>query len=243
MQESTALFRLETERILGDTYGYFYPHSDHVVKWKKVRGSPHRVPVNAEGVLERVCPRDDCPMSPYQFVETDALELAWTGGPMGDFTSAIGPILALRSVGEELAARFGGLDLLPICVTKPKGERGTRIQEKVWHLKPTRVIRFNPELSTLELKAGCDVCGRRSYRILGTETDPGEELIGERWEPVPGRPRQPGNGVLLPRSAIEGTPIFLYEPFTLVTDDVRRFIEGKAWTNVRFQEYGEVVDG
>lgn len=162
---------------------------------------------------------------------------------MGDFTSAIGPILALRSVGEELARVFGGLDLLPICVTKPKGERGTRIQEKVWHLKPTRLIRYNPELSTLERKACCDVCGRRSYRILGTETDPGEELIGERWEPVPGKPRQPGNGVLLPRSAIEGTPIFLYEPFTLVTDDVRRFIEGKGWTNVWFQEYGEVVDG
>lgn len=243
MQESTALFRVRTERILGETYGYFYPHSDHVVKWKKTRASPRGEPIDPNGLLEKICQLNDCPFGQYRRIPGSALELAWTGGPMGDFTSAIGPILALRSVGEELAARFGGLDLLPICVTKPKGERGMRSQEKVWHLKPTRVIQFNPELSTLELKAGCDVCGRRSYRILGTETDPGEELIGERWEPVPGKPRQPGNGVLLPRSAIEGTPIFLYEPFTLVTDDVRRFIEGKAWTNVRFQEYGEVVDG
>jgi hypothetical protein len=240
---ATALFRVRTERILGETYGYFYPHSDHVVKWKKTRTSPRGEPIDPSGLLEKICQRNDCPFGPYRRIPGSALELAWTGGPMGDFTSAIGPVLALRSVGEELAARFGGLDLLPICVTKPKGERGMRIQEKVWHLKPTRVIQYNPELSTLELKAGCDVCGRRSYRILGTETDPGEELIGERWEPVPGRPRRPGNGVLLPRSAIEGTPIFLYEPFTLVTDDVRRFIEAKGWTNVRFLEYGEVVDG
>ncbi len=72
-----------------------------------------------------------------------------------------------------------------------------------------------------------------------------------RWDPqkqdlVPNwKPREPGKGLFISRSAIYGYPIFFAEEFStpiFCTDEFKRFIEEHGFTNIDFLEWGEIVD-
>ena len=105
-------------------------------------------------------------------------------------------------------------------------------------------VPFNPERSTLELVRSCEKCGRREYKYLGIEEPPHEEKVGERWEMVPRRPRQPGMGVILPQSAVGDNDFFDYgNNFHMCTQRAKDYIESREWTNIEFVEYGEIIDG
>jgi hypothetical protein len=88
----------------------------------------------------------------------------------------------------------------------------------------------------------CDVCGRCNYKLKDTEQEPGEERIGDRWEPVPGRPREPGRGLLVPEAQLMGHEWFsVYRLWTFCTQAGRDFVLESGINNVTFLEVGETV--
>ena len=158
--------------------------------------------------------------------------------------TGIDVILVREDAGLELAAAFEGIDLLDVVIEPPKQKvaatyDGPPVKE-VW--MPLKVP-FNPDRSTLELVRSCDKCGRQEFKFLGIEESPHEEKVGDRWEMVARRPRKPGMGVILPRSAIGKNDFFDYgNNFHMCTQRAKKYIEANKWTNIEFLEYGEVVD-
>ena len=101
-------------------------------------------------------------------------------------------------------------------------------------------VPFNPDRSTIELVRSCDKCGRQEFKFLGIEEPPHEEKVGDRWEMVARRPRKPGMGVILPRSAIGKNDFFDYgNNFHMCTQRAKEYIEARKWTNIEFLEYGK----
>ena len=177
-----------------------------------------------------------------------------SSSPVADFASGISCGLATEETGFELAERFEGLAIAPVAIYQgDSGERGKSgrklralkyngppLVELVW----THRLLWDWEQSTLNVSI-CPECGRATHpvEVLGVEVPAHDEKIGERWEPVPTSPREPGKGIIIPQSQMGNKHFVQYgdNRFRLCTEEVKDFIESKGWALVEFVEYGEVV--
>jgi hypothetical protein len=170
--------------------------------------------------------------------------MQFIGGRVGDFMTAIDWAVAKRNVAEELVSKFQGIKIETVLIAPPK--RGSAAKYKgpeMVELRMTLQIPFNPERSTLKLVESCEKCGRSDYKIVGIEEPPHEEKIGDRWEMVELRPRKPHMGVILPRSVIGTHDFFAYgNGFKMCSQSAKSYIESRGWTNIRFREFGEIVN-
>ena len=173
---------------------------------------------------------------------------------MADFAADLSCDLSKEAVGRELAASFEGLAIAPARIYEgesvERDRRGRKLNalkydgpplvELVW----THRLLWDWEQSTLNVSI-CPVCGRATYpvEVLGVEVPAHDEKIGERWQPVPTTPREPGKGIIIPQSQMGNKHFVQYgdNRFRLCTEEVKDFIESKGWTLVEFVEYGEVV--
>lgn len=157
--------------------------------------------------------------------------------------TAIDLLLAQTRVSEELVASFKGVEPRRVVISPPK--RGTSVKyegPELVELWMSLRLPYNPEQSTLKLLRSCEKCGRAQYEVLGVEQIPHEEKIGEHWERVSHKAREPGKGVRIARSTLVGADFFDFgDGYQLCTDRAKSFIESKGWTNITFLEYGEVI--
>jgi hypothetical protein len=177
-----------------------------------------------------------------KMVRKEILELEGYVDDESDFCTTIGPMLAKAQVARSLAERFSCLRLLPIRVVKPTGRKAREMECRYFEFRPRLVLPPFPELSTVRLSTKCDKCGRKDYELVGIEQGPSEEKIGDRWEPVPMKPRLPGNGIVVQVSDLGGDDFFETHGFIICNETGREFIESHGWTNVCFPEYGEVIE-
>ena len=216
------LFRISCEPPLGTNFGYFIPADDAYERVKVCDG--------------------DCPFGAYGLIRRDPYRVEWTGGPIGDFCSAIGHMVARVEVCQELEDRFDGFECRPIEVVEPKGPRGQKLQQLFREICPLVHHDEAPERSTLLIKNRCERCGRKRTTLEGVEMLPSEEKIGDRWYPTPRKPRSPGMGVLLTSDEMQGAQI-VRAGFLLCTQPVRDWIIERGFSNVSFLEYGEIIEG
>ena len=157
---------------------------------------------------------------------------------------ADGLMLATEKVVSELISNFKGLEAREVIIAS-SGEYGAADYngEPIRELWCRNKVSWNPGASSLLLRKRCEVCGRAAYDVLGIEEPPHEEKIGDRWQMVPRRPREPGAGVILPSSVVRGDDFFDYgNNFHMCVQRAKDFIEERGWTNISFLEYGEIVD-
>ena len=223
------LYRLQRDWEMGTElrFGYFTP---------SLRGTSRPV--------GRPCPLGaKCPFGAVEWRRTRPAHVAYTGGPVGDFISADGHLVARREVAEELASRFTQIQPTPLTVSEPK--RGEAVRYKGPELLELHVsfrVAFNPSISSLTLRTCCQGCGRVDYDVEGVELPRREVKIGDRWEMVNREPRKPGQGVILFEEDLDGRDFFTYGRWLpLCTERAKDYIEDRGWTNVSFTEYGEVV--
>lgn len=216
------LYRLKTEGFVHSRYGYFFPDGGEMVRTYKCQPG--------------------CPVREFEVKHVPPRHLAFTGGELGDFMASIGPVLAKREVAEQLIARFGSLRLQPIKVVKPKAAARARALEDAYvQLEPELEIDPNPELSTLEVKSSCDLCGRRSYDLVGMEEEADTSPYDSSIVLEPAKIRQAGQGIILRRETLDGKSFFKFLGFTICTEEVRTWVQERGFTNTVFLEYGELL--
>jgi hypothetical protein len=143
-------------------------------------------------------------------------------------------------------------------VQDPKLKRPTRITKRtkprVWlpyegpplfDFWVTAWAHVDMGLSTVRLVKECTVCGRKVHEVSGIEGrrstwDPELKALVETHYS-----RVPGQGVFVRRNELRGADIFhIYElpGFIMCTEPVKEFIQKEGFTNVRFDEMGDVVE-
>lgn len=179
------------------------------------------------------------------------------GGRVRDFgTAGIDSYLATRSVGEELALHFNGVEPKPLYIFRSP-------YSGPWHDKKVRGAHIykGPELvelwlphdvpidlsgrSTLELSGGCEACGLQPlYKIIGMEEEVKGPPRGQEMYTWVRQPRDPEMGLFIPESQLAGNHLFTYGGlWNYCTEDVKKYIEDKGWTGIEFWECGTVVKG
>lgn len=191
--------------------------------------------------------------SARKFGPIEPAVISWQPGSdiIGDFVSAAFCKLAKRSVGEELASRFGGLSLGPVEMFQLKSVKPPKTKARF----PRVLLPYQgPELCELwpNTWLPCEVEDNRfEWRI-----DAGVKIADLKFDPslTPSAP-QHVRGCLyerdvssprlyVKRSDLNGLGIFCLRGFRgaiFVTEDVMTFILDKQWMGVHFFEEGVIV--
>lgn len=217
-----------------------------------------------DAILKKATPDGRCsgcgrPLPAMRQVPPTVLE--WEPGRdlVGDFTVAIGhAVLARRSIAETLAHQICGATVLEIETTSTAGvatERCagarrvglTQPAPQLAELRATALVAFDESRSTV-VRERCDVCERTADRLDG------HERWESTWNPETSlmeykhHPRVPNGGLVIHGSELGGAEIFKLKKswggpanYTLCTDSVKEFIGRSGWTNLTFQEVGEIV--
>ena len=184
--------------------------------------------------------------------------------------SGTAPIV-IRSVCEDLNSRFGGFECGPVVMKWDKkferpAKPNPRARKRVWlpyegpplcELWITKKVHIDPERTTAKLMERCGTCARERWEIQCVEwhkegaldfLDECPEWYRRKLNPKNFEPvdvvRVPGAGMFVSERDLGEASVFeTYEfGWAFCTDDVKRFIEERKYTNVTFWEFGEVVD-
>jgi|GEM_PF-4729990 len=218
------LYRMQTER-LGLNYGYYSISTRKSFDW---------VPWD--------CGIEPCPAG-SRLIRKFPGVFERFGGPLGDFISGVGPILARRDVAHELASHFRGVEPRPVRIARSWSKRvGSAPAEEVLELWIPLQISATPDRATVNERIDCKECGRIGYRLAGVEGPPSEVEINGRWEMRPGPRRRTREGLQVTWDEMGESHFVQTDGFNLCTEPVRDFIIERAYTNICFYEYGEVVE-
>jgi len=174
--------------------------------------------------------------------------LEYQGGTVGDFAGC-GCIIAQCSVAQTLVDRFPEISSIPSPIDTGDDFYEKRVRRLKYKGPPlcelwfrTRVP-FNPEVSTLKAYPQCPHCSHIAYVPDKFALPRRQELIGDRWEWVPPKPRVRGEGVIVPRGALNGDTFFFFghSGFAMCLSKGREFIEDQNWSCISFTEVGEVI--
>lgn len=172
---------------------------------------------------------------------------------IGDFNVDFWGVFVKREVAEELI-RLGvrGFEPGPVEVRENSERSNRRAKNRVKfpyegpplaELWVTKWVHMNPKKTTYELETLSD--GKVRKRLIGTarkETDWNRETLEctERWIP-----REPGKGLYVRNEGLDGCQLFSVYEFPvcgpLCTDEFKKLVESRRYTNVAFSEIGEVV--
>jgi hypothetical protein len=178
-------------------------------------------------------------------------KLQYEPGRHGDFMSGPGPIkLATRPIAEELRDTFEGLEIKQVLMRKGtrqpemQGIPGTAIYEgpelvEIWIKHSLSIVETKHTFPTQT----CPACTRtRISNWSGVAHGPLADLEDGRSVMKLPEPRQPGKGVFIKESQMQGEDFIRFGRFLpLCTQRVKEFIEARGWTNIEFFEYGDVV--
>ncbi len=202
---------------MGACYGYFSP----------------------TGTKRVVVCDDSCPVGRYQLIKSIPRLFDWSGGPEGDFASAIGPMAATLDTASRLQAF--GLESEEIAVHWPRGKEGKRLAGSYRLLRPSVAPPAHWK-TTQTPDQTCPKCGRiRTGTLIGYE-ELGSIVKNDQCVPIVEKPRQPEHGLYITRSSLERSTFFSYGEMLLCTSGGRQWIENEGLSNVCFAEYGEIVD-
>jgi hypothetical protein len=184
-----------------------------------------------------VCP--ECGTSQQQRIPPLIIEWLPDSDQVGDFTIAgFGDdVLVTQKVREALETRFRGFEFHPVEMYQhPRLKRPQRITKRskprvwlpyegppLWDLRPTSVAQWDRERSTIEIIKVCGTCGRTDSRMPTDET----------------------RHLVLDPNTWGGEDIFwTYEPggFIYCTEELKEFIEAQGFTNVAFEQDGEIPE-
>lgn len=151
--------------------------------------------------------------------------------------------VARAEVAEQLANAMNCLRAedakVFIDYRRKRPYEGPAVKELIF----THRIPWNPKLPSLDIQL-CPGCGRANrVKLHDVESGPYEDLIAERWEMMPSKPRVPGRGIIVLKKDVGDCDFFVYGDtrFELCTARARAYIEGKGWSGLQFLEYGEIV--
>lgn len=185
------------------------------------------------------------------------LVIEWEPGSMliGDFNVGSWGVFVKREVADELL-RLGvrGFEPGPVEVRENSEQSRRRAKNRVKfpyegpplaELWVAKWVRMDPERTTYEEERLSDGRVRKSLvGITRKETDWNRETFeySERWIP-----RKPGKGLYVRRKELGGCQLFAVNEFheypgrPWCTDDFKKLVESKGYTNVAFREIGEVI--
>jgi hypothetical protein len=207
---------------------------------------------------------------PWRLLERDeagrpeTAQMQWEADSevVGDFIwwAACSDVVVKRSLAEELLKQFSGFELGPIAMFQdPKFDKLKRKPRKPRILLPYT----GPELVYLAATAVVPVdMEHTSSSIEWVERDGVQfprllpvfehyETRFENFRPA-GEihvPRESGKGAFVHAADVGGASIFQLSiadqqcPQMCCTEPVKDFIEQQGWTNVRFLEVGDVLEG
>ena len=173
-------------------------------------------------------------------------------------TSLVSAGYALVQPASELVSRFGGVEAKPVHILRspyagPHGAarvrgakpyKGPELAE-LWITRDVPLDRSGR--STLEVEGpGCPACddGERLYTILGAEQEVKGPPRGRELYTWVRQDRQPGMGIFVPESQLQGDSFFTYGGyFRYCTQEAKEHIEDEDWTGIEFFEVGEIVPG
>ena len=177
------------------------------------------------------------------------LTIEWEDGNdvIGDFTSAGSKIVVREAIVDEILEHFHGIrkgrvdffDHPNLYRPETSTKKSPR---RIWlpYSGPSLceiVIEKEVDLdhrSTVILEKECEKCGARLYkRFDGVEVHNSREHIQ----------RSPGHGLFIKKESVEGFGFFRprFTGLALCTDQVRQFIQARAFSNIVFLEYGNLV--
>ncbi|EMO31374.1 hypothetical protein LEP1GSC175_2351 [Leptospira santarosai str. HAI821] len=180
----------------------------------------------------------------------------WESGSdkIGDLLGPeMGRLVVRRTVFDTLFERFGGIQAEEVEMFQDSRLKPSQRKKRVWlpyvgpelvELKTEATLPLS-HLTTLDVAYRCEECGLEIYNMSGIERKE------SRWDTkqlklVPYvEPRVPGKGLFVELSKLESaSPIFRVERYTqmiLCTDEVKRFVEERGYTNVDFLNYGTII--
>jgi len=190
-----------------------------------------------------------------QKVRRQPLIVEWEPGStvIGDFNVCFWGVFVKREVADELI-RLGarGFEPGPVDVRENSERNKRRAKNRLSfpyegpplaELWVTKWVSMDPEKTTYELETLSD--GKVRKRLIGIprkETDWNRETFEstDRWIP-----REPGKGLYVKASELGGCHLFSVCDFPiggpLCTDEFKKLVESKGYTNVAFREIGEVI--
>ena len=165
---------------------------------------------------------------------------------IGDFMHCGGRVIAHREIISELVTRFCGACEVKAKFSLPQAEpanakKKTKKKDVMPDLYPEiAVLHISKEIdplpqSTVSFSDRCSGCG--SYHI--------ESLTGvEQWDLRAHTPRVDGSGLFVRSEDLDGCDFFRprHSGYVLCTDRVREFVLERGYTNVRFLEFGNVIE-
>jgi len=174
--------------------------------------------------------------------DVDRLTAWWEEGRhcVGDFTFAIGHLIATRMVCDELRERFRGFRACPVDVrgalirdTTPTDSLPSEAMPDLCWLKVTAEAPLLPQ-STVVVDYSCPACDFVQYRqFIGIETKNSRRHVA----------RTPGKGFFFSRDALGDSDIFRprFTGFELCTQRVKDYVEKRGFSNIEFLNVGELV--
>jgi hypothetical protein len=188
-------------------------------------------------------------------VRRQPLIVEWEPGStvIGDFNVDFWGVFVKREVADELI-RLGvrGFEPGPVEVRENSERRKRKAKNRVTfpyegpplaELWVTKWVRMDPERTTYEFETLSDGTARKV--LVGTErkeTDWNRETFEstDRWIP-----REPGKGLYVKASELGGCQLLAVYEFSVgrpvCTDEFKKLVESKGYTNVAFREIGEVI--
>lgn len=176
-------------------------------------------------------------------------------------TGLYGAMVVSRRLCDDLRTRFAGFGCLPVQLLDPKvrTEEQMRLSRsddvyfgldwkkcKTYHgpelceLSPELVFEVEDYRSDNLPIVACPDCG--SLSISTGSLDGVQKLWPE--EGVFLSEREPGSGLLMPKSQLEGKHFFRFgECWYMFSEPAAEFCMERGYTNLRFLEWGEVVEG
>jgi hypothetical protein len=195
------------------------------------------------------------------FERAQPLMLEWEAGSdtVGDFTWVGSQALAGKAIIlEYLSSHLKGFTLGPVEFVQDQRLKrplrpSSRTRQRIWlpydgpmlcEVWITSLVPLDKERSSLRVKQKCDLCGRTQYEIEGVEVFQSRWDVEQKTLKQVSKARSPEQGLIIDENALKDSAIFRISEFPywiFCTDHMKRFLENRSFTNLRFLEYGDVL--
>lgn len=183
--------------------------------------------------------------------------IEWEPGAdqIGDFVSVTGALILRRELAEELQKQFGGFEIETIGMHQRKGlkaptRQNRRTKPRVWLpydgpplcvLRVTQGVVADAEKSTLKY-CGHDELVGEIYDLQGVGYYISNNDKYSLTSPNAYFLRTNNNGIFVPKSQISKSGLIFCKGIKgkfICTDDFRKYIQKKNYSNILFSEIGE----
>jgi hypothetical protein len=194
-------------------------------------------------------------------VRVQPLIMEWLPGSdtVGSFTwpSYGDEVVVSESAGRELKSEFGGFEFGPIEMIQERRlkrpKRPSRAKPRVWlpyegpplhDLWVTEWVAADMSLTTSAIHRTNPETGKVVRALVGIESHSVDYDLDKQELVITPIPRQAGKGLFIRRGSLGSVGIFRCVEFVapiLCTEPVRDYIVAREYTNIAFNEMGEIV--